>query len=82
MRCFKMAVIYIHGYGTTYAAKQNLYKFGVRTNVEKQSLSFIAIDIWKDHHHQFPRNGDIQSRASSGQLCLLFYPTGLSCLEG
>ena len=39
----------IHGYGTTYAAKQNLYNFGVRTNVGKQSLSFIAIDIWKDH---------------------------------
>ena len=39
----------INGYDTTYAAKQNLYKFGVRTNVGKQSLSFIAIDIWKDH---------------------------------
>ena len=24
------------------------YKFGVRTNVGKQSVSFIAIDIWKD----------------------------------
>ena len=39
----------INGYDTTYAAKENLYKFGVRTNVGKQSLSFIAIDIWKDH---------------------------------
>ena len=38
----------IRGYGTRYAAKQNLYKFGVRTNIGKQSLSFIAIDIWKD----------------------------------
>ena len=38
----------IRGYGTRYAVKQNLYKFGVRTNIGKQSLSFIAIDIWKD----------------------------------
>ena len=38
----------IRGYGTRYAAKQNHYKFGVRTNTGKQSLSFIAIDIWKD----------------------------------
>ena len=38
----------IRGYGTRYAAKQIFYKFGVRTNVGKQSVSFIAIDIWKD----------------------------------
>ena len=38
----------IHGYGTRYVAQQILYKFGVRTNVGKQSVSFIAIDIWKD----------------------------------
>jgi len=38
----------IRGYGTRYAAKQNLYKFGVRTDIGRQSLSFIAIDIWKD----------------------------------
>ena len=38
----------IRGYGTRYVAKQIFYKFGVRTNVGKQSVSFIAIDIWKD----------------------------------
>ena len=36
------------GYGTRYAAKQNLDKFGVRTKVGKLSVSFVAIDIWKD----------------------------------
>ena len=38
----------IRGYGTRYTAKQNLYKFGVQTNIGKQSLPFIVIDIWKD----------------------------------
>lgn len=37
----------IRGYGTRYTAKQ-LYKFGVQTNIGKQSLPFIVIDIWKD----------------------------------
>ena len=31
----------INGYDTTYAAKQNLYKFGVRTNVGKQSCTLF-----------------------------------------
>ena len=38
----------IHRYSTRYTAKQNFYKFGVNTNTEKQSVSFMAIDIWKD----------------------------------
>ena len=37
----------IRGYGTRYTAKQ-LYKFGVQTNIGKQSLPFIVIDIGKD----------------------------------
>ena len=37
----------IRGYGTRYTAKQ-LYKFGVQTNIGKQTLPFIVIDIWKD----------------------------------
>ena len=29
-------------------AKQNFYKFRVKTKTEKQSVLFMAIDIWKD----------------------------------
>ena len=32
----------MHGYNTRYTAKQNFY------NVGKQSVTFMAIDIWKD----------------------------------
>jgi len=38
----------MHGYNTRYTAKQNFYKYGVNTNVGKQSVTFMAIDIWKD----------------------------------
>ena len=38
----------IHGYNTRYAAKQNLNKPNVRTNVGKQLISFMATDIWKE----------------------------------
>ena len=38
----------MHRYNTRYTAKQNFYKYKVRTNTGKQSVSFMAIDIWKD----------------------------------
>ena len=38
----------MHRYSTRYTAKQNFYKYKVRTNAGKQSVSFMAIDIWKD----------------------------------
>ena len=38
----------IHRYNTRYSAKQNFYKFKIKTNAGKQSLSYMAIDIWKD----------------------------------
>ena len=38
----------IHRYNTRYTAKQNFYKYKVKTNVGKQSVSYMAIDIWKD----------------------------------
>ena len=38
----------MHRYNTRYTAKQNFYKHKVRTNTGKQSVSFMAIDIWKD----------------------------------
>ena len=28
--------------------KQNFYKYKIKTNAGKQSLSYMAIDIWKD----------------------------------
>ena len=53
----------IHGYNTRYAAKHNLYKANVRTNVGKQLISFMAIDIWKDLPTPLK---------NSYQVCLLF----------
>ena len=38
----------IHRYNTRYSAKQNFYKYKIKTNAGKQSLSYMAIDIWKD----------------------------------
>ena len=38
----------IHRYNTRYTAKKNFYKYKVKTNVGKQSVSYMAIDIWKD----------------------------------
>ena len=40
----------IHCHNMRYTAKKNLFKMSVRTNVGigKQSISFIATDIWKD----------------------------------
>ena len=36
------------GYNTRYTAKHNFYKYKVKTNAGKQSVSYMAIDIWKD----------------------------------
>ena len=36
----------VHSYNTRYASDRNLYKSKVRTNIGKQSISFMAIDIW------------------------------------
>ena len=35
-------------YNTRYTAKHNFYKNKVMTNAGKQSVSFMAIGIWKD----------------------------------
>ena len=32
---------------------QNFYKYRVKTNVGKQSVSFTEIDIWKDLTYSF-----------------------------
>ena len=37
----------IHRYNTRYTAKQNFYKYKVKTNVGEQSFSYMAIDLWK-----------------------------------
>ena len=31
-----------------YSAKQNFYKYKVKTTAGKQSVSYMAIDIWED----------------------------------
>ena len=38
----------IHCYNTRYTAKKNNYNISIQTNVGKQSISFMAKDIWKD----------------------------------
>ena len=38
----------IHCYNARYTAKENLYQISIQTNVGKQSISFMAKDIWKD----------------------------------
>lgn len=38
----------VHSYNTRYATNQNLCKPRVRTNTGKQSISFMAIDLWKN----------------------------------
>jgi len=38
----------IHGYKTRYSAERKRHKSKVRTNIGKQSVSFVAIDICKD----------------------------------
>ena len=36
----------VHNHNTRYASNQNLYKSGIKTNIGKQAISFMAIDIW------------------------------------
>ena len=36
----------VHNYNTRYASNENLYKSRVKTNIGKQTISFIATDIW------------------------------------
>ncbi len=38
----------VHSYNTRYSSNLNLYKPYVRTNTDKQAISFGAIDLWKD----------------------------------
>ena len=37
----------IHRYNTRYTAEQTFCKYKVKTNAGKQSVSYMAIDIWK-----------------------------------
>ena len=38
----------IHSYDTGYASTKNFYKPCTRTNIGKQSVSAIVVDLWKD----------------------------------
>ena len=42
-----------HNYNTRYAAKQNLPKFQVNTNIAKQMISFMVIDLWQELPYKF-----------------------------
>ena len=43
----------LHNYNTRYAAKQNLPKFQVNTNIGKQMISFMVIDLWQELPYKF-----------------------------
>ena len=38
----------VHSHNTRYASKQNLHKPGVKTNLGQKTISFAAIDLWKN----------------------------------
>ena len=38
----------VHRYNTRYASKQNFYKGKARTNIGKQTISFMACDLWSE----------------------------------
>jgi len=38
----------VHKYNTRYASDSKLHKTKVRTNIGKQKISFMAIDIWNN----------------------------------
>ena len=55
-RCFARTVNHffqyasnVHNYNTKYAAKQDLHKFPVKTNIGKQMISFI----WQELPYRF-----------------------------
>ena len=43
----------VHNYNTGYATKQNLHKFRVKTNIGKQMISIMAIDLWQELPYKF-----------------------------
>ena len=43
----------VHNYNTRYAAKQNLLKFRVNTNIGKPMISFMANDLWQELPYKF-----------------------------
>ena len=38
----------VHSYNTRHVGSDNLYKSSVKTNIGKQTISFMAIDLWKN----------------------------------
>lgn len=46
----------IHGYITRYSAERKRHKSKVRANIGKQSVSFVAIDKWKDQPSSLKKN--------------------------
>ena len=43
----------VHNCNTRYAAKQSLQKFLVNTNIGKQMIAFMAIDLWHELPYKF-----------------------------
>ena len=67
----------IHGYNTRYTAKQNFYKHKVKTNAGKQSVSCIAIDIWKDLPSSFSNSLIIHVALTQPEHLILVRRMGL-----
>ena len=62
----------MHGYNTRYTVKQNFYKSRVRTNVGKQSISFAAINIWKDLPSFLEENKTLSIGRTRNEVISLF----------
>ena len=43
----------VYNYNTRYTASQSLHKFRVKTNTDKQMISFMAIDLWQEIQCKF-----------------------------
>ena len=62
----------IHCYNTRYTAKKNNYKISIQTNVGKQSISFMAKDIWKDLPTHL-KNSSMSEFSKKFMCCLQLY---------
>ena len=45
----------VHSYNTRYATRNNFYKPRTRTNIGKQSVSSIAVDLWQESPKRSPK---------------------------
>ena len=69
-----------HAYNTRYAANQNLYKPRVRTNTEKQTISYMASILWHDIPTSL-KNLNVYQFSNQIKLYLFSEQLGISIME-